>query len=198
MQIEKLHDGGVFLLTPQVFRDQRGCFVELFRFSDLLPEIIDTMQAEMDASKVSLLHFRQANLSQSRPFTLRGMHYQQHTQQGKLMRCVAGSIYQVCVDVRKGSPTLGQWIGTHLDAITHRAVYVPPGFANGFYAFGDGATVHYEMTAYYDAVLERTLAWDDPAVGIKWPIGPGAALCMSAKDRAAPRLDAAELWEAKT
>lgn len=197
MQIEFLRfDSGeatpAFRMTPTVFRDQRGTFVELFRESTFRMfggpgGLLDLLDG---------LSFVQQNLSQSRPYTLRGLHFQTDCLQGKLMRCVEGSAYQVMVDVRTGSPTLGKFIGTLLDAVSHRAVYVPPGFANGFLTLTHGATMLYETTAYFDAAKERSLAYDDPALAIDWPLGPGAAVAISAKDRTAPRLDAIEPWRA--
>lgn len=184
MALEKLHPGGVYKIIPdRVFHDPRGVFFEAHRVRELLPAIKGH-------------RFLQANISQSVPFTIRGLHFQQGPC-GKLMRCIVGSIFQVCVDVRKGSPTLGQWVGTHLNDKTHEAVYVPPGFANGFMAMSNGATVLYEMTDYYDPAKERALHWNDGTVGIKWPLGPGAGVIVSAKDKTAPGLGELDLWNAE-
>ena len=186
MQIRKIHDGGVLVLTPErLFRDYRGFFLEAHRESD--------MQRAIGAIG-GPLRFVQSNVSRSVPFVLRGMHYQVGPQQGKLMRCVQGKIYQVSVDVRRSSKQFGTWSSVILDDVTNEAVWVPPGFANGFFVFEYGATVQYEMTAYHDAALERSLAWDDPEVGIKWPMKEGAQVILSQKDREAPRLAQIERW----
>jgi dTDP-4-dehydrorhamnose 3,5-epimerase len=183
MALKQLHPGGVYKSTPdKLFRDPRGLFFEAFKVKELLPALENN-------------RFVQCNISQSVPFTIRGLHFQ-HGSCGKLMRCLTGSIFQVCVDVRRGSKTLGEWVGTHLDAQNFEAVYVPPGFANGFMAKSDGATVVYEMTDYYDPEKERALRWNDGAVGIKWPLGPGAGVVLSAKDKTAPGLGELDLWRA--
>jgi dTDP-4-dehydrorhamnose 3,5-epimerase len=127
------------------------------------------------------------------------LHYQVRRRdekgQGKLLRCVAGRICQVSVDMREESPTLGQWSTVILDGDLFEAVWVPPGFANGFYTFERGAVVHYEMTAYHEPELCRELSYRCPMVGIKWPMGPGSQIIASPKDRTAPFFDAVEKWK---
>lgn len=174
--LTKIHESGVYKLTPErLFLDPRGMFMEAHRVSEL-------------ESVLHGLRFVQSNISRSGPFILRGMHWQVGKPCGKLIRCLQGKIYQVAVDVRPSSPTFGQSIGTVLNDVTNEAVYVPPMFANGFSTFEAGAVVHYEMTAYHDALAERAFRWDDPAVGIRWPFGRNAVVTMSPKDRNAPLL----------
>lgn len=166
------------LLVEQenIFRDSRGVFLETFRLNEF--------GGALGLNK----KFKQGCMSVSHPFVLRGLHYQTVAPQGKLVRAVAGSIYDVMVDLRQDSPTFKHWAGVHLDAREHRAVYVPPGFAHGFVALAEGATVYYETTDYHLPDFDRTLAWNDPTIGIVWPFGQNVPLTMSAKDRSAKRL----------
>ena len=193
MSIERIHNSGVCVLTPdRMFRDHRGVFLETHRAStagDLM--VMAGVEKDFDLKG---WNFVQGNVSISQPFVLRGMHFHSRGHQAKLLRCVAGRIYQVSVDVRKGSKTFGQWVAIHLDSITNKAVFVPPGFANGFVALQEGAVVHYELTMEYDEKLDASLAWNDPAVGIQWPFGANASVNMSGKDRAAPRLNEITPW----
>lgn len=166
------------LLVEQenIFRDSRGVFLETFRLN------------ELGAALGRHLKFKQGCVSVSHPYVLRGLHYQTVLPQGKLVRAVAGSIYDVMVDLRRDSPTFKQWAGVHLDARVHAAVYVPPGFAHGFVALSEGATVYYETTTYHEPDHDRALAWNDPTIRIVWPFGQNVPLTMSAKDRSAKRL----------
>lgn len=183
MTVRKIHDGGVLVFTPdRLFHDTRGYFLEAKR-NDQFINVLHGMR------------FVQTNISYSQPFVLRGLHYQVGTPQGKLLRCINGKVYQVAVDVREGSETFGQWSSVILDSKRNDAVWVPPGFANGFYVFEEGAHILYEMTAYHDAASERLLLWSDQEVGIAWPFGTGAQLIMSKKDREAPRLGEIEKWK---
>lgn len=173
--LTKLPD--VLLVEQQhIFHDARGVFLETFRLN------------EMSGWLGVDIKFVQGCTSMSNPYVLRGLHYQVKNPQGKLIRVLSGSIYDVMVDLRRKSPTFGKWDAQHLDATHHRALYIPPGFAHGFVAFDRGATVYYETTTYHDASSDRSLLWSDPTVGIDWPIGPNAPLTISAKDRAAKRL----------
>lgn len=167
-------------LSSQIFMDARGIFCELHRIESLKPLL-------------GSLRFVQANLSKSNAYIVRGMHYQ-HGLCGKLLRCISGSIFQVSVDVQADSSTFGQFHGEFLSDKTMDAIWVPPGFANGFMALEMGATVLYEMTAYYDAALERQLAWNCKEVGIRWPGGRNTPITVSPKDRAAPRLGEIDKW----
>ena len=162
---------GVLVVEPAVHGDARGFFLETWRASHY-----------RDAGIA--LPFVQDNHSRSVRGTLRGLHYQVERPQGKLVGVVTGEIYDVAVDLRRSSPTFGQWIGITLSADTHRQLWIPPGFAHGFLVTSDAADVVYKCTEEYVAALDRTLRWDDPAVGIVWPLAPGATPTLSAKDRA--------------
>lgn len=128
------------------------------------------------------LHFVQDNHSRSARGILRGLHYQTRHTQGKLVRVTAGAVFDVAVDLRRDSPTLGQWFGAELSAENHRMLWVPPGFAHGFYVLSESADFQYKCTDYYDPDSEITLAWNDPQVGIDWPIPPGEGPQLSGKD----------------
>ena len=158
MNISQTPLAGVLLLEPRVFDDPRGSFFEAFRHN-LLEER-------------GVPPFVQDNQSVSVPGTLRGLHYQLDKPQGKLVRALSGEIFDVAVDIRKGSPTFGQWHGAFLSASNHRQLYVPPGFAHGFCVVGDApATVLYKCTDYYSgAADQRGIIWNDPDIGIKWPV----------------------------
>ena len=158
------------IIEPRVFGDHRGFFIETWndqRFRD----------HGIDAS------FVQDNFSFSKHGTLRGLHYQIEQTQGKLMRVVHGEIYDVCVDVRRGSATFGQWVGVTLSAENHRSLWVPPGFAHGFFVTSESAAFEYKCTDYYAKAHERTLLWNDPALNIDWPIPEGLDPLIADKDR---------------
>lgn len=165
----------VVVFEPKVFGDERGFFMETFR------------QSWMEKIGVSLT-FVQENHSLSRKGTLRGLHYQLQQPQGKLVRVVAGEVYDVAVDMRRSSPTFGQWVGETLSAENKKIMWVPPGFAHGFYVVSDTAEFMYKCTDYYAPEHERSLLWNDPAVGVEWPIGDVEPL-LSEKDRAGLPLD---------
>jgi dTDP-4-dehydrorhamnose 3,5-epimerase len=164
----------VQLLEPQVFRDVRGFFFESFnagRFADLgLP-----------------VEFTQDNHSQSVRGVLRGLHYQLRQPQGKLVRAVRGAIYDVAVDIRRGSPTFRQWVGVTLSDQNQHMLWIPPGFAHGFYALSDVADVTYKCTALYAPDDDHGLLWSDPDLAISWPASDPL---LSEKDRNYPRLAA--------
>lgn len=162
---------GPALLGPVVHGDERGFFVETYR---------RTVLAELGIAD----EFVQDNHSRSRAGVVRGMHFQPG--QAKLVRCARGAIYDVVVDVRRGSPTFGQWEGFELDDSDHHQVYCPDGFAHGFCVISDVADVVYMISAYYDPALESGFAYDDPAVGIAWP--EDVVLSASARDSRAPAL----------
>jgi dTDP-4-dehydrorhamnose 3,5-epimerase len=167
---------GVLILEPPVFGDDRGTFRETWRRDRWaaagLPE-----------------RFEQDNLSASRPGVLRGLHYQHPNPQGKLVSVFAGAVFDVAVDIRRGSPTFGRWVGVELSAENGRQLWVPPDFAHGFVVTavgGDGVALFgYKCTSVYDPAAEGSLRWDDPAIGIAWPV---EAPVLSPKDAAAPRL----------
>ncbi|GAB3318890.1 dTDP-4-dehydrorhamnose 3,5-epimerase family protein [Haliea atlantica] len=160
---------GVFLLQPRVFGDERGFFLESWNAATF-------REAGFD------LDFVQDNHSRSARGILRGLHYQTRHTQGKLVRVTAGAVFDVAVDLRRDSPTLGQWFGAELSAENHRMLWVPPGFAHGFYVLSESADFQYKCTDYYDPKSEITLAWNDPRVGIDWPIPPGESPQLSGKD----------------
>ena len=168
----------VILIEPKAFGDDRGWFMETFKRSDF--------------EKHGIPHeFRQDNQSRSTAKGIvRGLHYQANPMaQGKLVRCVAGAIYDVAVDIRRGSPTYGKWVGVELSADNRRIVWVPPGFAHGVCALTDVTDILYKATAEYSPQHDRGIRWDDPAIGIAWPT---RAPILSAKDAAAPLLAEAE------
>lgn len=167
----------VVLVEPAVFADSRGDFMETWR-------------ADRFASAGIDVPFVQDNQSRSCRGTLRGLHYQIDRPQGKLVRCVEGEIFDVAVDMRRSSPTFGRWVGYTLSGRAPRMLWVPPGFAHGFYVTSQQAVVAYKCTEYYAPALERTLRWNDPAVAISWPLGDAAPL-LSPKDAAAPTLETA-------
>lgn len=163
----------VLWVQRPVFADDRGWFRELWRAAE--------------AAAVGLpASFVQDNVSFSRRGVLRGLHYQHPHAQGKLVTPVLGRIYDVAVDLRRGSPTFGRWVGLELDAADGGMLYVPPGFAHGFLALSDPAIVLYKCTAYYRPEADRSVAWNDPDLAIAWPIDEPPRL--SPKDAAAPRL----------
>ena len=136
--------------------------------------------------------FVQDNHSCSTKGTLRGLHYQVRQVQGKLVRVTVGEVYDVAVDVRRNSPSFGQWVGEHLSADNKRMMWIPSGFAHGFYVTTAIAELQYKCTDYYAPEYERSIKWDDPTIGIRWPI-QGSSPLLSAKDSAAPMFDTAEL-----
>jgi dTDP-4-dehydrorhamnose 3,5-epimerase len=163
---------GPVLLEPTVHRDERGFFLESYRASALAEHGVDVV-------------FVQDNHSRSVRDVLRGMHFQVGAGQAKLVRCVDGAILDVVVDLRRGSPTFGQWEAFELDAERMRMLYVPVGFAHGFLIRSDVADVFYKCSSYYDGSIERGVAWDDPDIGIEWPV---ARPILSPRDADAPRL----------
>lgn len=170
----------VLLIEPKVFEDERGFFFESFN-SDDFKKVIDT-----DFS------FLQDNHSKSAKGVLRGLHYQILRPQGKLVRVVKGAIYDVAVDIRKGSPTFGHWYGAELSSENKKQLWVPPDFAHGFLVISESAEVLYKATDVYAPEFERIIYWGDPDIGIAWP-NLGFDPKLSQKDRDAVRLGEAEL-----
>jgi dTDP-4-dehydrorhamnose 3,5-epimerase len=169
----------VVLITPRVFGDERGFFFESWN-----------ERAFADAGVNA--HFVQDNHSRSSKGVLRGLHYQIRQPQGKLVRVIAGEVFDVAVDIRRSSPTFGRWVGVELTARDRNVLWVPPGFAHGFLVLGEHAEVLYKTTDFYAPEHERTIAWDDPAMAIGWPLdGPPV---LSAKDRGGVALRDAELF----
>ena len=161
----------VVLVEPTVFGDARGFFME-------------TWHAEKFAAAGIGAGFVQDNHSRSSQGILRGLHYQVARPQGKLLRVVVGEVFDVAVDLRRSSPTFGRWTGVTLSAANRLQLWIPPGFAHGFYVTGGHAEVVYKCTDLYSPADERTLAWDDPDVGVHWPLVGGAAPTLSPKDAA--------------
>ena len=160
----------VLLIAPRVIGDQRGFFMETWNQQTFSDNGLD-------------LDFVQDNHSRSARGILRGMHYQTENTQGKLVRVSAGSVFDVVVDLRRSSETLGQWYGVSLDATDHKMLWVPPGLAHGFYVTSDYADFQYKCTDVYDPTSEVSLAFNDPAVGIDWPVELGGEPQLSEKDR---------------
>jgi dTDP-4-dehydrorhamnose 3,5-epimerase len=170
----------VLVLEPRVFGDDRGFFLESYN-----------EQAFREKTGVTL-PFVQDNHSKSVKYVLRGLHYQIQQAQGKLVRAIAGEIYDVAVDLRQSSPTFGQWVGVSLSADNKRQLWVPPGFAHGFLVVSDSAEVLYKTTDYYAPAHERSLLWSDPSIGITWNLDREPIL--SPKDQAATPLAQAEVY----
>jgi dTDP-4-dehydrorhamnose 3,5-epimerase len=166
----------VIVIKPRVFGDARGFFLETWNARAF-------GQAGIDAT------FVQDNHSRSAKGVLRGIHYQVRQTQGKLVRVVQGAVFDVAVDVRRGSPTFGRWVGEELSEANARMMWVPPGFAHGFLVLSDSADFLYKCTDFYAPEYERTLAWNDPAVGVEWPLG-GMMPTVSTKDAAGAPLAA--------
>lgn len=170
----------VLILEPRVFGDDRGFFFESFNVRDF------------EQATGLKRNFVQDNHSRSTKNVLRGLHYQIQQPQGKLVRVVSGRVFDVAVDIRSSSPTFGKWVGVELSAENKRELWVPEGFGHGFVVLSESAEFLYKTTDYYAPEFERSLRWDDPALGIEWPI-EGVPI-LSKKDRDAPTLAAAELF----
>jgi len=176
MQVATTAIEGVLLLSPKVFGDSRGFFFESFN-------------ARVFAEATGLqLNFVQDNHSRSARMVLRGMHFQVNRPQGKLVRVVRGEVFDVAVDIRRDSPTYGRWVGERLSETNQRQLWVPPGLAHGFLVLSESADFLYKTTDYYDPTSERCLAWNDPTVGIDWPLD-GQTPALSGKDQAGLALD---------
>ncbi|NQX87144.1 MAG: dTDP-4-dehydrorhamnose 3,5-epimerase [Halioglobus sp.] len=172
----------VYLLEPKVFGDARGFFLETWN--------VDSFQrAGFDLS------FKQDNHSRSARGILRGLHFQTEHTQGKLVRVTTGEVFDVAVDLRRDSPTLGQWYGVNLNAENHNMLWVPPGFAHGFYVLSEYADFLYKCTDVYHPPSELTLAWNDPAVGIEWPVPAGEQPQLSEKDTKGLSMDEVPLFD---
>jgi dTDP-4-dehydrorhamnose 3,5-epimerase len=164
---------GTALIEPRAFPDERGFFLETYRREDWAELGVDA-------------EFVQHNHSRSTKGTLRGMHFQTEPGQAKLMRCGRGAIFDVAVDLRRDSPTYRRWEGYVLDDQRHLQLYVPVGFAHGFVVLSEEADVSYLVSSYYDPATEKEIAWDDPGIGIEWPLEDPV---LSARDQTSPTLD---------
>jgi dTDP-4-dehydrorhamnose 3,5-epimerase len=168
---------GVILIEPKLFSDDRGFFMETFH-------------SERFAAAGVPTSFVQDNHSRSRRGVLRGLHYQEPNAQGKLVRCTRGTLFDVAVDIRRGSPQFGKWYGIEISEENRRMLWIPPGFAHGFCAMTDDADLVYKCTSLFDANADRCIVWNDPEIGIEWPLRDPI---LSEKDAAAPRLAEAVL-----
>lgn len=172
----------VIRIEPKVFEDERGFFMETFKEDEFRNIGIPTS-------------FVQDNHSRSRQGVLRGMHYQIRQAQGKLVRVVLGEVFDVAVDMRKVSPTFGRWVGMRMSAESRDEIWIPAGFAHGFYALSEWADIIYKVTAPYASKWERTLRWDDLQVGIDWPLLDGHLPLLSSKDASGKAFSQAEVYE---
>ena len=186
MQATRLAIPEVVLLAPKVFGDARGFFTESYN-----------ARAFAEATGLRDVEFVQDNHSRSGRGVLRGLHYQIQQAQGKLVRVVRGAVFDVAVDMRRHSPRFGHWVGVELSEQNHRQLWLPEGFAHGFLVLSDQADFVYKTTDYYAAPHERAVRWDDPAIGIAWPLAEAGipAPTLSDKDRAAPPLAQADCFE---
>ena len=179
---------GPLLITPRVFGDDRGFFFESWNERSFQSALIEAGVAEKEALS---LRFRQDNHSRSTQGVLRGLHFQLLPEpQGKLVRCTAGAIFDVAVDLRRSSPAFGQWVGATLSSDNYHQLWVPVGFAHGFLTLSDVAEVQYKASVFWNRDCERSLHWDDPDLAIQWPlqeIGVSEPL-LAAKDADAPLL----------
>ncbi len=173
---------GVVMVEPQVHGDERGFFME-------------TWQAKHFAEAGINATFVQENHSRSIRGTLRGLHYQIQQPQGKLVRVIAGEVFDVAVDLRRCSNSFGQWVAATLSAENKRELWIPAGFAHGFLVLSDFAEFVYKCTDFYAPQYERSIRWDDPHIGISWPLGPDEEPLMSEKDRRGCWLEEAEVYE---
>jgi len=171
----------VVVIDPVVYEDERGFLMETWHASRF-------REAGIDAEFVQDVHSRSAK------GTVRGLHYQINQAQGKLIRVIRGEAFDVAVDIRKSSPTFGQWVGETLSEGNRRLIWVPPGFAHGFLVLSDFADFEYRMTDYHAPEHARSILWDDPDIGIEWPLSGGKAPLMSDADRKGVALRDAEVY----
>jgi len=171
----------VKIIEPTVFGDDRGFFMETWSQAAFIKAGLD-------------IHFVQDNHSRSAQGVLRGLHYQIQHPQGKLVRCTAGEVFDVAVDLRKSSTQFGQWVGVVLSAANKRQLWVPPGFAHGFYVMSQSADFQYKCSDVYAPEYERSLLWNDPAVGIEWPLVDDVETQLAAKDEQASVLSESDVF----
>lgn len=181
MQLQPTRLPEVLLITPRVFGDARGYFFESWHAQKL-------QQAGISAP------FVQDNHSHSLRHTLRGLHYQRQHPQGKLVRVTRGEVFDVAVDLRRSSPRFGQWAGALLSEANHAMLWIPPGFAHGYLALSEEVDFLYKCTEFYLPEDERAIRWDDAAIGVSWPLPEGSTPIVSARDAAAPLLEAADCF----
>lgn len=164
---------GLYTIEPEVFSDERGCNLESYNLKDFKDAGLD-------------MEFVQENLSMSKKGVLRGLHFQKTYQQGKLVRVTSGEVFDVAVDIREGSKTYGKWFGVVLSAEKKNMLYVPEGFAHGFLVLTETAEFVYKLTDYYHPEDESGILWNDPTIGIDWPIPEGMKIITSERDRNHP------------
>lgn len=181
LEVEDCGLGGVLLLKPPIFRDDRGSFRELFR------------TGPFEAATGIVRHWPQDNHSMSTRNVLRGIHYQVEPDQGKIVTCVVGRIFDVAVDLRRSSQTFGTWVGTELSEENGHQMWVPEGFGHGFLVLSETADILYKLTSEFTPSGYRSVVWDDPDLGIDWPLT--APPILSDKDRMAPPLRDAEVFQ---
>ncbi|MBR6328729.1 MAG: dTDP-4-dehydrorhamnose 3,5-epimerase [Lachnospiraceae bacterium] len=177
ISVETCHIEGLKIITPTVFGDERGYFMETYNYNDFAEAGIDCT-------------FVQDNQSSSRKGVLRGMHFQKNFPQDKLVRVISGEVFDCVIDMRKGSPTYGQWFGVVLSAENKKQFFIPKNFAHGFLVLSDKAEFTYKCTDFYHPDDEGGVAWNDPEVGIEWPIPEGMELTLSPKDEKWPGISA--------
>jgi len=181
MQFIKQEIQDVILCQPAVFQDERGFFLESYKKTAF--------------SNAGIFEeFVQDNHSRSKQGVLRGLHYQIQNPQGKLVRVIMGEMFDVAVDIRRNSPTFGNWVGVHLSAENKNMLWIPPGFAHGIYTLSPWAEILYKATDYYAPQSERTIRWNDPAIGIKWPLIDAQDPILSPKDADGKLLSQAEVY----
>ena len=181
MQVERFAIEGPLVLTPRAFGDGRGFFFESWNER--------SFAEALGVAPEAAPRFRQDNQSRSCRGVLRGLHYQLEPEpQGKLVRCVAGEIFDVAVDIRRGSPTFGQWVGARLSGTNHQQLWVPVGFAHGFLTLSDSADVLYKASGFWNRECERSIRWDDADFAIEWPLAElgDQEVLLAEKDAAAP------------
>lgn len=181
MQVERSAIPDVLILRPKVFGDTRGFFVETWNRNTFAA-------AGLNAA------FVQDNHSRSGKGTLRGLHYQVQQTQGKLVRAAYGRVFDVAVDLRRSSPTFGRWVGAILTDTGHEQLWIPPGLAHGFLVLSETADFHYKCTDFYAPEHERAIRWDDPDLGIDWPLPGGQPPLLSPRDRSATAFASAETF----
>jgi dTDP-4-dehydrorhamnose 3,5-epimerase len=171
----------IILIEPKVYSDLRGYFMESYQ------------QQKMESAGINF-NFVQDNQSKSCQGTLRGLHYQINHPQGKLIRVILGEVFDVAVDLRRSSSTFGKWVGVTLSAENKKQLWIPPGFAHGFYTISEWAEVFYKATDYYSPENERSIIWNDANIGIKWPLSDIDSLLISPKDLLGLPLNKAETY----
>ena len=181
MEIQRLAIPDVVLLRPKTFGDHRGFFMETWNRKSFAEAGLD-------------FEFVQDNHSRSGRHTLRGLHYQLQQTQGKLVRVTSGAVFDVAVDLRRSSPTFGRWIGVELSEANKQMLWVPPGFAHGFLVLSESADFQYKCTDYYSPAHERSLLWNDPQIGIEWPLPAGVSPALSGKDMSGTHFKAADTF----